>query len=65
MCVNLNKGHFGDTASALISEVVLFSEVRGKKCINAMVKGPVLCREVVPFSEGPLLHGGSIVAILL
>ena len=23
-----NKGHFGDTASVLISEVVLFSEVK-------------------------------------
>ena len=49
-----NKGHFGDTAFVLISEVVaLFG---GQKCINAIYgKGTWrsdLCGEVVPFSEG-------------
>ena len=54
------KGHFGDTASVLIMEVVPFSEV--KNILMLWVKGPggvsfVGLREVVPnISEGPLLE---------
>ena len=50
-----NKGHFGDTASVQILEVVLFSEV--KKVLMLYGKGTwrsVLCTGVVPFLEGPL-----------
>ena len=46
-----NKGHFGTSHFVLCREGVLFSEVK-----NVLLKWErgILCREVVPFLEGPL-----------
>ena len=63
----LNKGHFGDTASVRISEVVLFSEIKNF-IINAVVKGPgrvvfvgrsSFSRRPGPLSEVPLYLEGA------
>ncbi len=51
-----SKGHFGTSHFVPCREAVLFSEVE-MYCIYTLGNiGSVLCREVVPFSEGPLLE---------
>ncbi len=51
-----SKGHVGTSHFVPCREVVLFSEVE-MYCIYTLGDiGSVLCREVVPFSEGPLLE---------
>ncbi len=52
----LNKGHFGTSHFVPCREAVLFSEVENVLHIHfwGYWKCP-LYREVVPFSEGPLL----------
>ncbi len=52
-----STGHFGTSHFVPCREVVLFSEVE-LYCIVYTLEdiGSVLCREVYPFSEGPLLE---------
>ncbi len=48
-----NKGHFGTDILSLVGRL---SSVRKLKCIASTLLEIWLCREVVPFSEGPLLE---------
>ena len=51
-----SKGHFGNSHFVPCRDVVLFSEVE-INCIYTLGDiGSVLCKEVVPFSEDPLLE---------
>ena len=51
-----SKGHFGTSHFVPCREAVLFLEVE-MHCIYTFGEiGSILCREVVPFSEGPLLE---------
>ncbi len=49
-----SKGHFETSHSVPCREAVLFSEVEMYCTLGDI--GSVHCREVVPFSEGPLLE---------
>ncbi len=52
----MGPGHFGTSHFVPCREVVLFSELE-MYCVCTLGDiGSVLCREVVPFSEGPLLE---------
>ena len=49
--------------AATLSPVGRLSSIRGLNCISSVGRltfGVVLCREVVPFSEGPLLEVGVL-----